>query len=149
MKYTIGTLGQSLADYLAPSFPGVTFFEDPNQQGTTTPAMFLQARYTRTEPAIGGRIFRTIGMDLVYLEDYNLPDLQSRYQLAEEKLSTMMLTFPYSNGGETTLLRTYNLEGTVDLDAMHCKFELRLYLTPEEDEVLMQSMSLTIKVVLK
>lgn len=146
MKWTIGTLAQSLADYLAPSFPGATFFEDPNQQGTTTPAMFLQSRYTRTEPAINGRIFRTIGMDLTYLEDYNLPDLQSRYQQAEEKLSLMMLTFPYSDGEESTLVRTYDLDGTVDLDAMHCKFELRFYVTPEEDAELMQSMGLTIEV---
>ena len=42
MNLTVTTLAKSLAGYLAPHFPGVAFYEDPNQQGSTAPCMFLQ-----------------------------------------------------------------------------------------------------------
>ena len=42
MNLTVTTIAKSLADYLAPCFPSVAFYEDPNQQGSRTPCMFLQ-----------------------------------------------------------------------------------------------------------
>ena len=44
MTFSISRVAASLAGYLAPSFPGVTFYEDPNQQGSEPPMMFLQQR---------------------------------------------------------------------------------------------------------
>ena len=49
MNFTVSTISKSLADYLAPSFPGVTFYEDPNQQDSQPPMMFLQTRTNRLE----------------------------------------------------------------------------------------------------
>ena len=37
MNLTVTTIAKSLADYLAPCFPSVAFYEDPNQQGSRTP----------------------------------------------------------------------------------------------------------------
>ena len=45
MNLTVTTIAKSLADYLAPCFPSVAFYEDPNQQGSIPPCMFLQTRY--------------------------------------------------------------------------------------------------------
>ena len=50
MNFTISTIAKSLADYLTPLFPGVTFYEDPNQQDSKPPMMFLQQRYAHIEP---------------------------------------------------------------------------------------------------
>jgi len=79
MTFTIQTVARSLADYLAPHLPGVAFYEDPNQQDSAMPCAFLQQRYAHMEKHTGGRWLRRIGLDLTYLEDYNLPDLQRRY----------------------------------------------------------------------
>lgn len=49
MNFTISTVAKSLADYLAPYFPDVTFYEDPNQQGSKPPCLFLQQRYANTQ----------------------------------------------------------------------------------------------------
>ncbi len=38
MTFTVSDVAKSLADYLSPHFPGVTFYEDPNQQGSAPPA---------------------------------------------------------------------------------------------------------------
>lgn len=76
MNLTVTTIAKSLADYLAPCFPSVAFYEDPNQQGSIPPCMFLQTRYNYTTLETGGLWRRRLGLDLTYLEDYNLPDLQ-------------------------------------------------------------------------
>ena len=98
MNFTISTIAKSLAGYLAPSFPGVTFYEDPNQQDSKPPMMFLQQRYAHIEPRRNnGYYLRRIGLDLTYLVDYNLPNLQQMYQQAAETLDLLMETFPYSD----------------------------------------------------
>lgn len=141
MNFTIQTIAKSLANYLASSFPGVTFYEDPNQQGSKAPMLFLQQRYAYVEPRRNnGYYLRRIGLDLTYLVDYNLPDLQQQYQQAAEQLDLLMETFPYSDGTETALLRTYDREWRIDLDALHYKFELQVWVTIPEDSVKMETM---------
>lgn len=134
MTFTIQEIAKSLADHLAPDFPEVTFFEDPNQQGTTIPAMFLQQRYASIDRKIGQRFFRKIGLDLTYLEDYNLPDLQQKYLAAAEKLDMVLDSFPYTEGEESAVLLTYDRTWTVDLDALHYKFEIRVWIERQEAE---------------
>lgn len=134
MNFTIQTVARSLADYLAAAMTGVTFYENPNQQGTHPPCLFLQQRYSYTEKRQAGRYLRRIGLDLTYLVDYNLPDMQQLYQSAAETLDILMETFPYSDGTAQTLLRTYDREWRIDLDALHYRFELRVWVEfPEED----------------
>lgn len=141
MNFTIQTIAKSLANYLASSFPGVTFYEDPNQQGSKPPMLFLQQRYAYVElRRNNGYYLRRIGLDLTYLVDYNLPDLQQKYQQAAEQLDLLMETFPYSDGTDNTLLRTYDREWRIDLDALHYKFELQVWVTIPETVVKMQTM---------
>lgn len=140
MIFAITAVARSLADYLAPYFPGVTFYENPNQQGSRPPMLFLQQRYASIQPGRqSGYFLRRIGLELTYLLDYNLPNLQQLYQQAAESLDLVMETFPYSHGGKTALLRTYDREWRVDLDAMHYKFELQVWVSLPKDEIPMQS----------
>lgn len=145
MTFTVSTIAKSLADYLAPVLPGVAMYEDPNQQGSQPPCMFLQVRYGRLTKEMSGYWVRRLGLDLVYLLDYNLPDLQQRYQAAGEALDLALETFPYSDGAagaDPTLLRTYDREWNIDLDELHYKFELRERVTIPEAAVKMQTMDL-------
>lgn len=138
MNFTVSTIARSLATYLAPHFPGVTFYEDPNQQKTVTPCLFLQQRGSKIEKETGGYYLRTIRLDLTYLVDYNLPNMQELYTQALEMLDILLDTFPYTDGDGTQRIRAYQREGTVDLDAMHYKFELRERVQLPEDEVKMR-----------
>lgn len=140
MNFTVSTVAKSLAGYLAPLLPGVAFYEDPNQQDSQYPCMFLQQRYSYTTLQPMGRWMRRIGLDLTYLEDYNLPNLQQLYQSAAETLDLSMETFPYSDGEETALLRTYDREWRIDLDALHYRFELRFLVSLPEPQIPMETM---------
>ena len=141
MNFTVSTIAASLAAYLSPLFPGVTFYENPNQQGTNPPCMFLQQRYSYMKRRTSGQWLRTIGLDLTYLEDYNLPNMQQLYQAAAETLEIAMDAFPYSDGASTTTVLTYDRDSRIDLDAMHYKFELRVIVELPETETPMQTMT--------
>ena len=141
MNFTVSTIAASLAAYLSPLFPGVTFYENPNQQGTNPPCMFLQQRYSYMKRRTSGQWLRTIGLDLTYLEDYNLPNMQQLYQAAPETLEIAMDAFPYSDGTSTTTVLTYDRDSRIDLDAMHYKFELRVIVELPETETPMQTMT--------
>lgn len=127
MNLTVNTIALSLANYLKPLLPSVMFLQNPSQQGAKMPCMFLQQRYSYVTIQTGGYYLRRIGLDLTYLEDYNLPDLQVLYQTAAETLDLNMETFPYNDGTTTgtVQLRTYDREWRIDLDALHYKFEIQ------------------------
>lgn len=141
MTFTVETLSKSLANYLAPYFPGVTFYEDPVQQGTDTPCMFLQTRTNQITLHTSGRYLRTLGLDLIYLEDFDLPNLQRLYQKALETLDEVMETFPYSDGSDSCLIRAYNRNGNVDEDSAHYNFEIRIWVKPHEESTPMQTLT--------
>lgn len=143
MTFATANLAASLAAYLAPYFPGVTFYTGPNQQGTLPPCMFLQERYSYPELQQDGRRRIRVGLDLAYLLDYNLPNMQLQYQEAADTLNVVMETFPYSDGTDTALLRTYDKESRIDLDALHYKFEVRVWVSLPETPVMMQTMDYT------
>ena len=117
MNWTVRTMARSLA----PVFPDVLFYEDPNQQGTHCPCFFLQQRDSSLRQEMGSAFLRRISLDLTYLLDYHLPDLQQQYEAAAET------AFPYldEEGTEPVWVRTYDREWRIDLDALHYRFELR------------------------
>ena len=61
MTVTMQGLTRSLADYLAPALPSVTFYDNPNQQGTKLPALFLQRTKAKITKKLGGRFATTKG----------------------------------------------------------------------------------------
>ena len=60
MTFTMPALSRSLAEYLAPSLPDVTFYADPNQQGTASRALFLRQTNARITSQVGGRFLRRL-----------------------------------------------------------------------------------------
>ena len=146
MNFTVTTLARSLAAYLAPVLPGVQMLEDPAQQGVEPPCMFLQQRYSSIKSHPGGRWLRTIGVDLTYLLDYNLPDLQQQYNAVGEALDEVMEVFPYTDGTDTALLRAYDRKTDIDSDGLHYKFALRVFVEKPEGAVKMQTLHIDQKV---
>lgn len=141
MTFTMQGLARSLADYLAPALPGVTFYDNPNQQGTKTPAMFIQRTRAKITKKMGARFLRQLGLDLVFLVDYNRPDMEDRYVEIADTLDGMMELFPYSGeaGKKGVLLRTYERDWKIQDEALHYKFDLKLWVVRKEDGVLMRS----------
>lgn len=141
MTFTMQALSRSLADYLAPALPGVTFYDNPNQQRTKMPAMFLQRTKAKIAMKNGGRFLRQLGLDLVCLVDYNRVDMDDQYTHAADILDEMLETFPYSSGEDRgkALLRTYERNWYIQDEALHYKFDLKVWVSKQEDGTLMRS----------
>lgn len=140
MVFSLEILTLSLASHLSPFFPQASFYADPNQQRTKTPCFFVQQRFASLEDKIGGRFLRKIGVDLVYLLDYNLPDLQRRYQNTADTLDEVLDLFVYSDGTETTWMRTEKRNWTISLDELHYKFDLHAWCSLAENIPKMEEM---------
>ena len=138
MTFTVENLASAMSSYLGELLPDVTFYEDPRQQKTNLPCAFIQVISSDVKLGRTKSLLRTLRLDLTYLEDFNLTDLQTRYQRVSEILDLNLETFPYEEG----LIRTYNRTAQIDLDALHYKFELRLWMLPEEDAAFMQSLEI-------
>ena len=141
MNYTVETVAESLSNYLKLFLPKFYFYQDPNQQRTKIPCMFLQQRYSNIKLETGGYYLRTIGLDLTCLEEYNLPDLQRRYQKTAEILDLHMETFPYTDGIQTepVQMRTYDREWDIDLNELHYRFEIRERVRIPKETIKMQT----------
>ena len=141
MRFTMQTLTRSLADYLAPFLPGMTFYDNPNQQGTRMPALFLQRTKAKIAAKTGGRFLRELGLELVCLIDFNQVDMERQYTGVADVLDERLDTFPYRAWVDSgpVLLRTYGRDWYIRDDALHYKFDLKLWVSRAEDAVLMRS----------
>jgi len=141
MIFTMPTLSRSLADYLAPKLSGASFYADPHQQGTKTPALFLRQMFAKMSPQTGGMVLRKLGLDLIYLDRCYTVDEESRLQAAADVMDQYLETFPYAaeEKEKPACLRAYDRHWEITDNKLHYKFELRLRLTRAEDTALMQS----------
>lgn len=159
MNFTITTLPLSIAGTLAPYFPeNFVFLDDPAQQSADDmPCAFLQTRYAyikRLVQAEGGYWERRIGLDLTYLDDYNLPDLAQRYTAAAELLDEHLDRIAYTDTEpteenptpDTIPILTHDRSYTVDQDALHYQFEIRVRVSKPEDGSPMQTLTQNIHV---
>ena len=138
MNFTITTIPQSLESYLAPLFPGVTFFREPCPGACPAPAMFLHLKSARVDQGQGGRWLRQVGLELTYLAQG--PNLQEQYLQAAQTLDLALTSFPYSDGDQTQLLRTCGREWNIDLDALYYRFALQVWTHPNQSSQPMESM---------
>lgn len=128
MTFSINNVAASLAQYLAPLFPGITFYQDPVQQSLQTPCAFLQQRSSTIKRRIGSRQYLEIQLDLTYLVDYNLPNMQQLYQQAAAILDENLNSFPYvGDGTGEAVFLTYDRQWRIDLDALHYNFALHVW----------------------
>ena len=134
MTFNLENVAESLSAYLKKVLPDTNFSKGPSLQGNKFPAMFVQQKFASMKLRQGGRMLQTIGFDLTYLLQYNIENRQALYEAAAAKLDGVMETFPYTDeSGAETLLRTYEREWQIDPNALHYKFELRVWLEPEPD----------------
>lgn len=128
MTFSINNVAASLSQYLGPLFPGVTFYQDPVQQSLKTPCAFLQQRSSTIKRRIGSRQYLEIQLDLTYLVDYNLPNMQQLYQQAAAILDENLNSFPYvGDGTGEAVFLTYDRQWRIDLDALHYNFALHVW----------------------
>ena len=129
-KISIPIIDNAIAGLLKQLFPGVSVYNNPNQQGTALPAFFIQHMpNSGVTKQISERYKRKLFIDLVYMDEYNLTDTNDIYLGVAETLDINLELFPVVQDNETFYMRTYERTWSVELGALHYKFHLEFRTT--------------------
>jgi hypothetical protein len=130
MKISIPIIDNALAGLLKQLVSGVSVYNNPNQQKTSLPAFFIQHMPNMSiKPQTSDRFKRKLFFDIVYMEEYNLTALEDRYCEIAELLDVYLELIPIIEDGNTYYVRTLNRSWSVELGALHYKFDLEMRVT--------------------
>jgi len=140
-EINLNLITSALADFLVFNFPGAPVYNNPNQQKTDLPAWFINfIPGSSITGQVGNRYMRSLHIDLVYLEEYNLPDLYDRYLTVAERLDETLEYFIYSYNDVKYLLHTCDRTWRVSLADLHYEFKMDIRVSlSKPPEPLMQT----------
>lgn len=123
IEYTLEGVNQAIAAAVAQAIPGVHIYDNPNQQDTKLPAVFITYRGDQpSKRQIDNRWTQTLKFDLCYMVEYNLPNMNDLYRSAAEALSYSLTEIHYASGIDlVTLNHAWHIEPG---DALHYQFDL-------------------------
>jgi len=140
VNYTLSDVNQSIANAVVSAIPSVTVYDNPNQQDTKLPAVFVNYRGEQpTKRGIGNQWTQTLKFDLSYTVDYNLPNMNDLYRAAADALAYALTELQYADGVK---LRTLNHSWYIELDALHYQFDVPVRFMKPYSPKYMQTMTL-------
>ena len=125
MTFTIANLMDSIAGVLKTGYPDCPVYLGPNQQGTDYPCFFIFLMPSTIMDEPGGRYFRDLGLDVVYVQERNAVGGNKEIQAVQEYLDEHLLLFDYSDGAGTVPLHTYERQASTEDQELHYKFHIR------------------------
>ena len=127
----------AIADFLAPLFPGVTIYANPNQQTPTLPALFITPSPSKLIRWLG-RWRRDDTFIVTYVIPYNQTDNTDQLLAAQQILDTNLEYIPFS----TTYLKTHRRESTFLRGSLVYRLTVKPYITfPLPDDAYLETMT--------
>ena len=136
MIFTIEKLIDSIGGTLKESYPDISVYSNPNQQGTDVPCFFIFFMPTETENRLGRRFMRNIGIDVVYLVERNDPDAHDQLVSVADQLDFILEFIPYEDGK----LRTFDREWKIDDGELHYQFTVKAIVSYPDDTPKIESL---------
>lgn len=136
MIFTLTQLLDSIGGALKESYPDISVYSNPNQQGTDIPCFFIFFMPTETENRMGRRYMRNIGIDVVYLVEKNDPDAHDQLVAVADQLDFALEFISYGNGK----LRTFDREWKIDDGELHYQFTIKATVSYPDDTPSIESM---------
>lgn len=140
MILTIDNLIDSIAGVLKTGYPSIPVYSSANQQGTSYPCFFVQEMPSYTHPEMNDRNRREIGVDVVYVQQRNVPNARADVRQVIDYLDEMTEVFPYTDGTDTCPIRAFDRAWSYEDQELHYKMTFRLIVGRERDNILMQTM---------
>lgn len=146
MIFSIPNLIGSIASQLDGKFPNIPVYADTNQQGTDYPCFFVFLMDPTIEDEIDTRRRRNIGVDIVYVQQRNMPDIDSNNAAMIEALDELFDTVEYFepvDEGETpepVPLHCFENAAHITDDDLHYQFRIKVRVSREYTPTPMQEM---------
>ena len=97
MIFSLENLMQSIAAVLVKEYE-YPVYTSPNQQGTSVPCFFVFQMPFRIEEHVDERIFRDIGIDIVFVQERSIVNGYGRIREIQEYLDMALDSVPYTDG---------------------------------------------------
>ena len=126
--YNIMNLLEGLAEVL--SQQGYDIYISNRQQGVTTPCFFITMMSDDFAVEMGRMSMDTLRLDIVFLQDPNIVNAMDGIYTVMQYLNEHLGTIPYTDGENTTILRTYERHSHIQDYDLHYQvtFKNRIYL---------------------
>ena len=153
MTFTISNIINSIADQLARTFPapggGCKYKIHGSPTFNAAPAgfyVFPVLPSISDEPS--ERVVRNIMLDVVFVQQRNLPDQNAQIYAVLEALDESFDLLTYTDGTETCVLHTYERSASIEDQELHYKFRLRqrVYIAPYEERSLQELEDVDVKI---
>lgn len=138
MNLTLDNLINSIAGVLKTGYPSIPVYSSANQQGTTYPCFFVQEMPSFIHPEMNDRNRREIGVDVVYVQQRNIPNARADVRQVIDYLDENTEVFPYTDGTDTCPIRAFDRNWSYEDQELHYKMTLRLIVGRERDDNPMQ-----------
>lgn len=136
-EFSIEHLTQAIAGTLNEHFNGIPVYSNPNQQDTEIPCFFITFMPSSIDEQIDGFFLQKIGVDIVYLDEYNIPDLYDRYSGIAQTMDEVMAWIPFGH----RVLHTSKRKWKIDLSALHYQFEIKVRVSKGRNNPAMKQIS--------
>lgn len=141
MIFTLDHIVNSLAGVLKAQYPDYPVYANANQQGTKYPCFFIFFMPSTIESRMDDHFYRDLGVDIVFVQQRNTIDGNSKLQGIAEYLDEHLEIFAYSDGnGETVWLRTYERQWQTEDQELHYQFHIRQRMALSRTEIPMREM---------
>lgn len=137
MIFSIPNLLASIAAQLDGQFPNIPVYLDSNQQGTSVPCFFVFLMNPTIDDEIDTRRRRNIGIDIVYVQERNEPDIDSNNAAMLETLDGLFDTVQYfepvDEGESADPVPLHCLENSAHItdDDLHYQFRVKVRVSRE------------------
>lgn len=126
MRFTTGSIMESLAGVLQGKYPDYPVYDSPNQQGTDFPCFFIFFMPSTVESQIDERFYRDFGIDIVFVQQRNIVNGNKELHSIAEFLDEKLELFQYEDGsGDTAVIRTFDRQWKIEDGELHYQFHIR------------------------
>lgn len=141
MIFTQENMINSLAAVLNKKYPEYPVYDSPNQQGTDFPCFFIFFMPSQIDSQIDGRFMSDLGIDIVFVQQRNIPSGNTEIHAIAGFLDEALETFPYMDeSGETSFIRTYERQWKIEDMELHYQFHIRHRVVLPKNIILMEEM---------
>lgn len=138
MTYSLSNLINSVAGALSSlDYP---VYDSQTQQGVETPCFFISLMPSEISGEPYDRYFNTVNLDIVFLQDPNIPNATDLIYTVIDYLNEHLALFDYSDGEETCkmhgLQRKHHLE---EMD-LHYQITIKMRIHIDVEETVLKSL---------
>ena len=131
MNFTIPKIIDSIAGQLTALYPNVPVYDSPSYN-TSYPCFYVFVTVPNIKDEIDGAEMRDIGLDVVYVQQRNIPAQNAELMDVLETLDEGFDMLTYVDGNESTPLHTHDRNGNIEDQELHYKFSIRQRVSREE-----------------